>query len=235
MELRRSKHRSQWYRSSRGMRAFEAVLKPRSLSGKSVRSGSKSTFCIRLVRSRCNRPDLSVYTRQHINTKGRGLATPHRTLALVERGSYWPKIREEVDEYVRTCLVCQQDRRSPNLPISLSEATITEGQLPYPLGIFSPLQLRILGNHPRPKRDVVVRTSLIASPFVREPAKRSSARPFERSFVFNPIDPSESVQASLIKSVEFFPFEVSHSLCHSLLPVFIQFPHAISFPLNWYW
>ena len=54
-----------------------------------------------------------------------------------------------------------QDRRSPNLPISLSEATITEGQLP--LGILSPLQLRILGNHPRP-----MRTSLIAS--AREPA-----------------------------------------------------------------
>jgi hypothetical protein len=36
-----------------------------------------------------------------------------------------------------------QDRRSPNLPISLSEATITDGQLPYPLGIFCfPLQLR---------------------------------------------------------------------------------------------
>lgn len=64
-----------------------------------------------------------------------------------------------------------QDRRSPNLPISLSEATITEGQLPYPLGIYSPLQLRILANHPRPKRDVVVRASLIASPFAREPAR----------------------------------------------------------------
>lgn len=66
---------------------------------------------------------------------------------------------------------------------------------------------------------------------MKSPAKRSSARPFERSFVFNPIDPSESVQASLIKSVEFFPFEVSHSR----LPVLIQSPHAISFPLNWYW
>jgi hypothetical protein len=64
-----------------------------------------------------------------------------------------------------------QDRRSPNLPISLSEATITEGLLPYPLGIFSPLQLRILANHPRPKRDVVVRASLIASLLGSPPKK----------------------------------------------------------------
>ncbi|GJR93113.1 hypothetical protein Tco_0265287 [Tanacetum coccineum] len=46
-------------------------------------------------------------------------------------------------------ITTEQDRRSPNLPISLSEATITDGKLPYPLGIFSPLQLQILRNNPR--------------------------------------------------------------------------------------
>ncbi|KAH9328294.1 hypothetical protein KI387_000402, partial [Taxus chinensis] len=33
-----------------------------------------------------------------------------RTLALIERGFYWPKMREDADEYVRSCLICQQDK-----------------------------------------------------------------------------------------------------------------------------
>nr|GEU55513.1 ribosomal protein S11, chloroplastic [Tanacetum cinerariifolium] len=60
------------------------------------------------------------------------------------------------------------DKRSPNLPISLSEANITDGQLPYPLGIFSPLQLWILGNNPRfyDLRLGVARSPAIESVFV---------------------------------------------------------------------
>jgi hypothetical protein len=30
-----------------------------------------------------------------------------RTQALLERGFYWPSINKDVDEYVRTCLICQ--------------------------------------------------------------------------------------------------------------------------------
>lgn len=58
------------------------------------------------------------------------------------------------------------DRRSPFLPIYLSEATITEGSLPT--GDFIPAPT----SEPQPKRDVVVRTSLIASLLAREPANQ---------------------------------------------------------------
>lgn len=34
----------------------------------------------------------------------------HRALALLERGYYWPNIRDDVINYVKTCLVCQQDK-----------------------------------------------------------------------------------------------------------------------------
>ncbi|KAG9458138.1 hypothetical protein H6P81_002646 [Aristolochia fimbriata] len=33
-----------------------------------------------------------------------------RTIALVTRHFYWPGLEEDVEEYVRTCLVCQQDK-----------------------------------------------------------------------------------------------------------------------------
>ncbi|XP_028107290.1 uncharacterized protein LOC114306273 [Camellia sinensis] len=33
-----------------------------------------------------------------------------RTLALVKQGYYWPQMRDDVEEYVRTCLTCQQDK-----------------------------------------------------------------------------------------------------------------------------
>lgn len=55
-----------------------------------------------------------------------------RTFALVERGSYWPKIREEVDEYVRTCLVCQQDKTERAKPAGLLEP------LPIPIKSLVP-------------------------------------------------------------------------------------------------
>ena len=34
----------------------------------------------------------------------------HRTLALVERAFYWSKMGTDVEEYVRMCLTCQQDK-----------------------------------------------------------------------------------------------------------------------------
>ena len=33
-----------------------------------------------------------------------------RTLALLKQGYYWPQMRDDVVEYVRTCLICQQDK-----------------------------------------------------------------------------------------------------------------------------
>ena len=33
-----------------------------------------------------------------------------RTMALLERGYFWEKMRQEVEEYVHTCIICQQDK-----------------------------------------------------------------------------------------------------------------------------
>ena len=34
----------------------------------------------------------------------------HRSLALLERGFFWEKMREDVEEYVRTCTICEQEK-----------------------------------------------------------------------------------------------------------------------------
>ena len=39
-----------------------------------------------------------------------------RTLALLERGFYWQRMRKDVDEYVRSCLICQQDKAVTKSP-----------------------------------------------------------------------------------------------------------------------
>ncbi|KAK3014390.1 hypothetical protein RJ639_008622 [Escallonia herrerae] len=33
-----------------------------------------------------------------------------RTLALIQQGYYWPQIGDNVQEYVKTCLICQQNK-----------------------------------------------------------------------------------------------------------------------------
>lgn len=43
-------------------------------------------------------------------TRWAGHPGQQRTLALLEAAYYWPHMRDDVDEYVRTCLVCQQDK-----------------------------------------------------------------------------------------------------------------------------
>ena len=32
------------------------------------------------------------------------------SLALLERGFFWEKMREDVEEYVHMCIICQQDK-----------------------------------------------------------------------------------------------------------------------------
>ncbi|KAK3023895.1 hypothetical protein RJ639_044517 [Escallonia herrerae] len=39
-----------------------------------------------------------------------GYAGGERTLALLQQGYYWPQMGDEVQEYVKTCLTCQQDK-----------------------------------------------------------------------------------------------------------------------------
>ncbi|CAN6566578.1 unnamed protein product [Malus baccata var. baccata] len=45
----------------------------------------------------------------------------HRTLALVSDAYYWPQMRDDVDSYVKTCLVCQQDKVEQRQPGGLLE------------------------------------------------------------------------------------------------------------------
>ncbi len=40
----------------------------------------------------------------------------HRTLALVEDRYFWPQMRDDVETYVKTCLVCQQDKLEQKSP-----------------------------------------------------------------------------------------------------------------------
>ncbi|GKV33019.1 hypothetical protein SLEP1_g41575 [Rubroshorea leprosula] len=44
-----------------------------------------------------------------------------RTMALVEELYYWPRMRDDVEAYVRTCLVCQQDKIEQRQPGGLLE------------------------------------------------------------------------------------------------------------------
>ncbi|KAF2281630.1 hypothetical protein GH714_043934 [Hevea brasiliensis] len=44
-----------------------------------------------------------------------------RTMALISRSYYWPRMEEDVEGYVRTCLVCQQDKVEQRQPAGLLE------------------------------------------------------------------------------------------------------------------
>ena len=52
----------------------------------------------------------------------------HRTLALVSDAYYWPQMRDDVDSYVRTCLVCQQDKVEQRQPGGLLEPLPTSSR-----------------------------------------------------------------------------------------------------------
>ena len=45
----------------------------------------------------------------------------HRTGALVERTYYWPSMRDDMEAYVQTCLICQQDKVEQSKPAGLLE------------------------------------------------------------------------------------------------------------------
>ncbi|KAL2943047.1 Transposon Tf2-9 polyprotein [Bienertia sinuspersici] len=42
-----------------------------------------------------------------------------RTLALLEETYYWPHMRDDIEAYVKTCLVCQQDKIEQQVPSGL--------------------------------------------------------------------------------------------------------------------
>lgn len=41
------------------------------------------------------------------------------TLALVQTSYYWPRIQDDIEAYVKTCLVCQQDKVEQQHPARL--------------------------------------------------------------------------------------------------------------------
>ncbi|CAL8154061.1 unnamed protein product [Prunus armeniaca] len=55
------------------------------------------------------------------DSKWGGHPGTHRTLALMSEAYYWPQMREDVDSFVRTCLVCQQDKTLQKQPGGLLE------------------------------------------------------------------------------------------------------------------
>ncbi|VVA40762.1 PREDICTED: retrotransposon, partial [Prunus dulcis] len=50
------------------------------------------------------------------DSKWAGHPGTHRTLALMSEAYYWPQMREDVDSFGRTCLVCQQDKTLQKQP-----------------------------------------------------------------------------------------------------------------------
>ncbi|KAA0053608.1 reverse transcriptase [Cucumis melo var. makuwa] len=43
-------------------------------------------------------------------TKSNRLYVPRRTYALLKKGYFWPNMRDDVMQYTKTCLICQQDK-----------------------------------------------------------------------------------------------------------------------------
>lgn len=55
------------------------------------------------------------------DTRWAGHPGQRRTLSLLEAAYYWPHIQDDVETYVRTCLVCQQDKVEQQQPGGLLE------------------------------------------------------------------------------------------------------------------
>ena len=55
------------------------------------------------------------------DTKWAGHPGQRRTRALLESAYYWPQMQDEVEQFVRTCLVCQQDKTEQQCPAGLLE------------------------------------------------------------------------------------------------------------------
>ena len=55
------------------------------------------------------------------DSKWAGHPGTHRTKALVEQSFYWPNMQDDIHAYVKTCLVCQQDKVEQAKPAGLLE------------------------------------------------------------------------------------------------------------------
>lgn len=77
------------------------------------------------------------------DTKWAGHPGIRRTMALVEDRYYWPNMRDDVEAYVKTCLVCQQDKVDNHLPAGLLEP------LPIPERPWESLSMDFIVNLPK--------------------------------------------------------------------------------------
>jgi len=55
------------------------------------------------------------------NSKWLGHQGIHRILALIRDSSYWPHLKDDVEAYVKTHLVCQQDKIDQGAHVELLE------------------------------------------------------------------------------------------------------------------
>ena len=53
------------------------------------------------------------------NAKGAGHPGEERTMALLSKSYYWPRIGEDVQAYVKSCLVCQLDKTEKKKMVGL--------------------------------------------------------------------------------------------------------------------
>ena len=57
--------------------------------------------------------------KEYHDSKWTGHPSIHRTLALVRDSYYWPHLKDDVEAYVKTYLVCQQDKVEQGAPAGL--------------------------------------------------------------------------------------------------------------------
>ncbi|CAA0834158.1 Unknown protein [Striga hermonthica] len=77
-------------------------------------------------------------------TKGRRLTPkPTRTVALLETNYFWPQLKDDVETYVRTCLVCQKHKIENRHPAGLLEP------LPTPAGPWDSITLDFISSLPQ--------------------------------------------------------------------------------------
>ncbi|PKI66399.1 hypothetical protein CRG98_013201 [Punica granatum] len=79
------------------------------------------------------------------DSKWAGHPRIHRTLALVEERYYWPQLRDDVEIFVKTCLVCQQDKTEQKSAAGLLEP------LPIPERPWESVSMDFTVNLPKSK------------------------------------------------------------------------------------
>ncbi|KAK3040027.1 hypothetical protein RJ639_028358 [Escallonia herrerae] len=72
-----------------------------------------------------------------------GHAEGERTLALLQQGYYWPQMGDEVQEYVKTCLTCQQDKVERKYKVMLLQP------LPVPKRPWESVSLNFITSLPK--------------------------------------------------------------------------------------